>query len=444
MEGEMETTKYSKIWDIHTCLAVALATVSIIRFDIFGTLGLIGYGVLIFYTAICCIVNARRYHFHRCIPFYSGIAYYIVFLLISLINGSYIRIWSSLIQLFILMLIAFINRDDDEIINDFETFSYIMIVAGLLMGTLSILLSAITTFSPELISVLPSNIQSEIMRLSGNLHGRISGLSGNANQTAVFCYVGLTLSLYTLTTNNNKKWKIISVCNIVVALFTIFIATASRTSMLAVIAFVGMYILVYYLSAYKNDKIKSRHFKILLLIALFLILIFAIMIIISSQLRNFILNDVIRIDSLSTGSSRTSVYRSVLEWGKGRRLIGFNIEEYADKTGWHDTHNMFLEVLSTAGAIGLVLFFIYFGSSITTIIKNFTGITKLNDNEKNLRCFFLAYIVGYLIWGLTESGRVNAIYQISFLVQIVFGYSSMILFNKTKQNSVEGKNISKN
>lgn len=433
----MESTKYSGVWSIHTCLAIALITVSVIRFDVFGILGLVGYGVLIAYTAVGCIINARKLHFVKCFPFYAGIAYYAVYLLMSLINGSYTRIWSSLIQLFILMLIAFINKSNDEINRDFETFSHIAIIAGILMSILSILLSAITTFLPETLHVLPQNLQNEIARLSGNLHGRISGLSGNANQTAVYCYVGLALSIYTLATNRNIRWRITSIVNIVLALYTIFIATASRTSMLAVIAFTGSYILAYYLIAYKNDETRKRHFKILLLIALCAILLFAILIIIIPSFRNFILTDVVRIDSLSTGSNRTSVYQAVLEWGENRRLTGFDIEEFADETGWHDTHNMVLEVLSTAGAIGLILFFIYFGASISTIIKNFSGVAGMDNKEKNIRCFFLAYIIGYLVWGLTETGRVNAIYQISFLVQIVFGYSSVMLYNrKTKEHLI--------
>lgn len=437
----MNNFNQSKLWDTHICIITAFIFLSIVKIDVFGKVGLIGYGLLIIYTTICCIVNAKEKHFYYCLPFYAGIVYYATFLVVSFFNGSYTRIWSSLIQLFIIMLISFIYRSSDDLIKDIDSIARIMIISGTLMSSLSLVLSVITTFFPEILSGLPDNITAEIVRLSGNIHGRISGLTSNANQTAVYCLVGMELAIYLLCSTESIKWKILASINIILSLYTIFIATASRTSMLSTITFAAIFIPLYYFVVFREDKIRMKHFKFLLIGIICLVAIFIIVFIISAQTRSFILNDIIRIDSLKTGSNRTSVYKQAIEWGEGRRLIGFNINEYAHETGFHDTHNMFLEVLSTSGLLGLIFFLIYFGSSTVVIIKNLKNPLRKTNKERIIYCFFFAYIVSYFIWGMTESGRVNAIYHISLMVQIIFGYSSLFYQNNQKELKADTPSI---
>lgn len=420
----IKINKHSKIWDIHNCLAITLLIISIIKFNIFGVIGLIGYGVLIFYTAICCILNAKQHGFSYSISFYSGTAYYLIFILLTVIKGGFQQIGTSLIQLFLIMLLAFINRNETELKKDLDTLGKIMVVAGFTMSIFSIFISALYTFAPDLVNSLPVSISSEIIRLSGDLRNRMTGFTGNANVTACYCLIGSVFSTYLITTSNNKRWKLFSAFNLLLSIYTIFIATASRTSMLSFFAFNIVFLLLVYISKSNSWKTILK-FTIIVFIILLLLTLLAICI---PSVKDFLLRNIIRIDSLKTGSGRLAVYKSALEMPKGRRLFGISLPEFTSVWGFR-THNMFLEVLTFAGIVGLIPFLIYILSSFYVSIKNFISTIKnpnMDYSSKAIRCFFVAYIISYFVFGITESAEIDGIQSISFIAQIVFAYSSLL------------------
>ena len=413
--------------DIHKCLAITLATISIIKFDIFGTIGLIAYGVLIFYTAFCVFINSKKNGLCYTLTLYSGSAYYILFLILTAYKGGFAKIGTSLIQLFLIMLLSLIIREEKEIRKDIITLGKILTVAGFVMGVASVALSISFTYNPIFINNWP-----KLSRLAATLpYQRIPGFTGNANITACYCLVGSTFSTYLLTNENKKKWKIFSVINIFLAAYIIFFATASRTSMICFILFNFIYLSLFII--YKN-KIQgtasniTRYFIIFFATCtILLIILFSIPVI-----RDYILYEIIRIDSLKTGSGRISIYSTALKMAEGHRLFGISINDFIAATGVR-THNMILEVLTFAGIIGLLPFLCYIISSFVYAVINLVRYNQSKDfSAILLRIFFIAYIISYFTFGITESAEVDGIQSISAIAQIIFGYSSVLFFNSEK------------
>lgn len=430
----MKINHQSHVWDIHNCLIITFILLLIVKLDIFGIPGLFIYGFIFIYPIACMIINKKPNLFCKSITFYSGIIYYIAALIAPIINGGFNRIGTYIAQLFVFMLMAFTNRKDSELEKDIDSLAKIMLIAGFIMCTGSIFLSILVTFYPEFTKNLPSVIYDYVMQHSSSFSDRIIGLTDNPNTTACYCYVGASFSIYMLFNNPNKTWKGLSIANICLSAYIIFIATASRTTMLSFLSFSIVFIVSYYLVIHKNTLEYRKIFKKFLVISLLFVFLLIILLITVPDFRRFILNNVIRISSLSDGSNRLTVYKTAWEYGKGKRLLGFSSREFYDQTSFSHTHNALLEVLSFAGLIGFVPFLIFAFSSIYFAIENLRQCNTLisDDKFKTVICFFMAFIVGYIFNAMTENGSVNRLVPISVVLQLVIGYTSQIYYGHIK------------
>ena len=434
----MKISDKTNIWDIHNCLIITFILLLILPLDIFGFWGLIVYLIIFLYAIACIVINGKSKHFCKSFTFYSGILYYIVALIAPIINGGFTRIGTHIAQLFVILLLCFVNRDTEELENDIISISKIMITAGLLIGIMSLILSIGTTFFPEYINSLPNKISDYIRKRSGSFYGRINGLTGNANSTACYCYTGAAFSIYMLLNKQSKIWKLLSIMNILLSAYIIFIATASRTNMLSFISFSIVFITSYYLVAHrKRNNYKKTFYKILYLTAVLTIL-FIILLLVIPSFRNYVLTKIVRVSSLSDGSNRLTVYKTAWEYGKGNRILGFNNREFYNQTGFSHTHNAILEVLSFSGLLGLVPFLGFSLVSIYYAIKNLISCSKIdNDKAKTTVCFFVAFIVGYIFNALIENGAINKLVPISVILQIVLGYTSQIFIKNDNIRNIQ-------
>lgn len=427
----MKISDKINIWDIHNCLIITFILLLILQLGIFGFWGLIVYWIIFLYAIACIIINGKSKHFCKSIVFYSGIVYYIIALLAPLINGGFTRIGTHIAQLFAILLLCFINRETDELENDIISISKIMITAGFIVCTMSLILSISVTFFPECINSLPSKISNYINKRSGSLFGRINGLAGNANSTACFCYIGAVFSIYLIFNKPNKTWKVLSISNICLSAYIIFIATASRTNMLSFISFSIVFITSYYLVAQRKRNDYKKTFYKILFVTVVLIILFILLLLVIPSFRNYVLTKIVRVSSLSDGSNRLTVYKTAWSYGKGNRILGFNNRKFYDQTGFSHTHNAFLEVLSFSGLFGLIPFLFFSFTSIFYAIKNLIIYSKTHNNKlKTMVCFFVAFMAGYVFNALIENGTINRLGPPMFAVlQIVIGYTSQIFYN---------------
>ena len=95
------------------------------------------------------------------------------------------------------------------------------------------------------------------------------------------------------------------------------------------------------------------------------------------------------------------------------RLLGVQFEALF-------TNNMYLEILTFGGVPSLVLFMLYTVSAIIVSVKNFIFKNHISQVCLVINCLALAYIISYLVGGISEPGAVRSM-RIAFPV-----YNTMI------------------
>lgn len=419
--------------DIHTYLLISLTTITALLFNIFGDLGLVIYGLLIIYGLVFFFFNSKSKTLLNKPPFYFMLAYYMYFLLATCINGSLPQRGSAIAQLFLLSLMAFFIRANSEVGNDTIAMSKVMTTASIIMGVTSILISIFTYKNPGIVMSFPLYIKNIFLSVTGDFPTRMRGFTNHPNITAEFCLVGTMFSIFLIAANQSRFWNLLGSLNIATSVFTIFIATNSRTSMVCFLAFsFTFYGLFAFIINKSNEKIKRRRRYILLFLLLFFLLLLTIYFL-SNQFRTFVNEHILRISSLSTASGRDSVYKIAFELGKGHRLFGYNEKILSEQIAPH-AHNMYLQLISFAGIPGFLLYFIFLISTFCCAVKNFIC-KEFNDKEKILNCFFLSYILCYIFYGLPEDAGINRIKTISVYSQVIFAFINILYYNNVNVRS---------
>ena len=405
----------------HNFLLIIVFTISILQSNLLGTVGLWIYGGLLI-LSLCSLIALRKklfISFPLCICF----AYFSWYILSSIINGSFINYGSTLFQLLFISLLGFANRPTDEIQRETILFAKIATIAGILMTILSYAITYLAITYPIVLNYLPQNLN--VL----SFPDRLVGLGNQPNVTARYIMVSAALSIF-LIPNEQKKWNILAIINIILSLLTIFFATKSRTSMIAFLAFILCYCILFFKYINKDNVFYKRVFKYIVLACFFIIGIFLILITFSTQIRDFMLNDVIRVSSISTGTGRTGIYKKALELGQGKRLFGYNYHDLLNGIG---SHNIFIQVLSDAGVPALVLFIFYFFYSLIISFQNVLN-KKLGKQYKKLTSFIFCFLLMVLICGIAESVVVCTLELIAIYTHIFLAYSSVI-HNNLNQNS---------
>ena len=421
--------------DTRIFLLVTFMSIAVIQIEIFGLIGRIVYGLLIAYGVIFIAVNFKNLHLLKHPIFYIACAYYLYFILANLINGSFVRRGPAIIQYFLLCIIAFSIRPIEDIKRDFTDIAKFMIVMGLIQAICSISMALIFYLCPAVVYSLPSNISSLYIQMVGGFPVRASGLILNANFTGGYEFVSCVLSIFLLLSHpTSKKWTYLAILNIILALYTIFIFCASRTYMLGTIGTLGVFFLLYFLVAFKDDR-RAKHFFYLCLLSLILVLLLLlILFFIIPSTREFFLNRVVRVDSLSDGTGRLNVWKNAWELGKTNRIIGIDFDLLEQATTLSNAHNIILEMLTFGGVPTLVLFLIYFIYTISIIVRIISK-KENNIDSKIFYCFLLSYLIGYFITGMTESD-INRLKMTTLLFSISMGFIHVINYQLQKQEKL--------
>ena len=216
---------------------------------------------------------------------------------------------------------------------------------------------------------------------------RFRGLTGNPNGLGMFCffcYCILTLisrrNLTTYTTYFFSIFKLI--------LFTLIIITASRTSLIALLAF--------------ESLVRFNNVNKFLLSTIFLFLIvISTTINFSFLIDNLGLSSFYRVDSVIDFSGRLEVWNVAIEeikkspiFGNGMTYDIFFINDYADRfvntneRHWTGIWNSYLSLLLNVGVVGLVAYFYFW-------IKVY--------NKPSFSNLSFPFVFGCLLIGITES-----------------------------------------
>ena len=417
-----------KLFDVRNVILVTIASIAILQFGVFSLLGLAVYGLLLLYNLFSIIYNLREKKLYVNIVFLLGAFYCIYFLISSVANGNIADVGSTILQYLLIFVVASFIRDDDSIKKDIASISKILTIAGLAMTVLSILLSLAGEMFPSFFQNLPewepfTEIQKRLCNIAQE---RLVGFGGNPITTAYYCYTGMLFSIYLCSAECSRKWKILSCLNILVSSITIIFLTRCRTYTVALLAFLFFYGLIFCLKLMGNKKARTRSFKhiIIFLVALIIIVLSALFIF-SYSFRDFILNEVIRVQNLSTLSNRLEIFYNSYNAGIGHRLFGVNADQFEQTIAYH-THNAYLEVLTFGGLPCLILFLLYLFFSLITAI---TGLRSKDKDVQLIACFIFSFIIGYMVGAMTEPGSIRAMRIIFPVMQVLLAFMSVLHHN---------------
>lgn len=384
---------------------ITLLAICILQFKVFGTPGLIVYGLLIFWGIGVMAYCQKHRLFHSCLSFWLAVLYYGYYLFAIIINGSFFVIGSSVLQLFLLTLACFTLRTDAEINDNIIAVAKAFSIAGISMCILSLIVSAVTLFLPSIVNQFPSRLINLMYYVKGSFPVRMTGFVGNANGTAGYVYITACLSFFLIAQKPKIKWIVIAIGNIILSAITVFYLTASRTSMLALITFIGVGYVSYLLHLFhnKNDNKFRLHLTIAISVVMISILLFCV-VMLFPQSREFFIKRVLRIDSLATGSGRLCLYLETLNAGKGHRLFGISIDTLTQSTTSHvsQAHNNFLQALTIGGIPSLFFYTAFVTASLVTAFRLVWRTRKLPFQESILPVFILCMLVSQLVYGMTE------------------------------------------
>lgn len=434
-------SKSSAVFDLGRHLAVLVTVTAVLQLNLFGTLGLIVYGVLYTYSFITIIVNyirGQKLYIH---PMLIAVSlYYLHYMVCVTVNGYFMVGFTPLLQLFLLTVACFFVRRNDDYVSDFSYMSKVLTIMGLVMAGLSLFISHIYYNHYDFVSVLPECIKA-IIDFAGPIppNGRLSGLLSGPNATALYSSVCAMFALYLFfSMNTGTGWKITACANILTALYIIFIRTSSRTSMLSILAFLFLFIALFYLVLSKNKKRNLIIFFCSIAICFSLI---AFMFYTNESFHQIVSKHILRTESLSTGSGRLKLYEAAYELGKGNRLFGISRQALVDATGDPNAlhaHNLILQLLTFTGIPGLILYCAYIFTSTWFAIQN---LYRVQDNKLKLLCIFIVcFIFAYYINGITEYGSLDRLRMLSLCAQVVFAYPYMIRYNLQKSAKTVQKN----
>lgn len=392
--------------DTRIFLLVTIMSIAVIQIDIFGVLGLIVYGLLIAYGVVFIAVNFKNLHLLKHPIFYVACAYYLYFILVGIINKNFSYTGPALIQFFILTIVAFSVRPIDEIRKDFGILSKYLTVMGLIVSISSLLICYITYYLPGFVSILPETIKANFIRFTGAFPSRATGVIGNANRSAGYLYICALFALYLIVTNKTRKWVIPAIVNICLAFYTTYIVFTSRTYMLCLLITLPGFFIAYFLSKYRTKIFKQKLFYLIVGIVLVAILLFVFACIISAEARDYILNHIVRVSSLSDGTGRLGIYKTSLELWKEHKMLGYYYRKLHDLTGVTHAHNIFIEVLASGGLPSFIFFCIFMIYTVYVAIRNVFTKNSISKETRLLICLLISYLVGYLLTGMT-GGDIN-------------------------------------
>lgn len=384
---------------------VVLLAICILQFKVFGTLGLIVYGLMIFWGIGVLIYCQKKSLFCTCSSFWLAILFYAYYLIAILINGSFSVIGPPVIQFFLLTLAGFTLRSNREIEDNITSVAKVFTIAGIAMSLLSFGVSAVTFYFPSFVDQLPLWLHDLMYRVKGGFPVRMTGFTRNAASTAEYVYMTICLSIFLLTRRPTLKWILFSAANIIISTFTVFILTATRTSMLALIAFIGVGYAAYLLHLFQNRSAKKFKFHLIVAISLVLIcILFFCIVILLPQTRDFFLERVLRIASLATGSGRLGVYYETFNAGKGHRLLGISIDTLIQSTTLHvpHSHNNFLESLTIGGIPSFIFYTAFVIASLSIAFRLVWKTRRSSFQESILPVFILCILVSQFVYGMTE------------------------------------------
>lgn len=232
----------------------------------------------------------------------------------------------------------------------------------------------------------------KIFTITNSYQVRFQSFFDNRNKFGSFMFTSIfaQIMLFYLDKEKNKR-KLFRFLACLILFILNLLLTLSRGAILvsALFAFLTFFVLSY------NSKRIRKKFAVVLV----LLLVFAASIFIIPWSRDYILGNILRLDSFST--HRDDIYGYGLKYFINNNwIIGSGpekaLEDYENTYSYSGFHNSYLSVLIMFGIVGIVSYAIF-------LIYSFVIIRKLSVYDNIISSIFLAYLSSLVVYGLFET-----------------------------------------
>ena len=232
----------------------------------------------------------------------------------------------------------------------------------------------------------------KIFTITNSYQVRFQSFFDNRNQFGSFMFTSIfaQIMLFYLDKEKNKR-KLFRFLACLILFILNLLLTLSRGAILvsALFAFLTFFVL-----SYSSKRIRKKFAVVLVLL-----LVFAASIFIIPWSRDYILGNILRLDSFST--HRDDIYGYGLKYFINNNwIIGSGpekaLEDYENTYSYSGFHNSYLSVLIMFGIVGIVSYAIF-------LIYSFVNIRKLSVYDNIISSIFLAYLSSLVVYGLFET-----------------------------------------
>lgn len=381
------------------------------------------YGLLLILTEL----NKKQIKFSPIIPFYFISFFYLLSAIIMVIHKDILTLGLGHLFYYILICICFIDKEDRNITEEIISIMKMLTIAAIVVSFLSISFIPYVEQNIEKFSWTDKNTLTALTVIAKE-PSRLVGMLGHPNKTGNFCAICIIGSELILFSQNQKKWKAVSIVSILLSSLTILL-TGSRTAMLMTALFTIIFIILLFCTGLMKEKNTLK--TLLLFIGIMLIFcILALVFLVATNKVEFFLNHIIRTDSMQSGSGRTWIRAKAFEISKENRLIGVSRKYLTDIIGV-DAHNTYYEILATAGVPALILYLCFIFYSIYSSSK----LVILYKRKNSLSLIFAIFLFSATVAVLAENYFEPMMFAL-FFTPGVFGYyitsTAIKLWNEEK------------
>lgn len=233
------------------------------------------------------------------------------------------------------------------------------------------------------------------------------------NYASAFILPGIYILLFLVLRNTKKQLflVVVSQLSFLMILTVAVLATGSRGAFLFVI-FSYVYNLAYALFS----KTVNKNILIFIVLSIIFSLVYAFEI--SSNI-SFSLNRITTVSSYTQDTIRLELWNKSLNIFYDNPIIGVGLNganDYLVSNGYHNSHNVFIDILTSGGLLGVIVF--------TTIIILITKVKKIN----------LVFISGFLFVMLGPLFFINGFNTLSFWIPF---FLVGIISNSLKHQYIE-------
>lgn len=285
----------------------------------------------------------------------------------------------------------------------------------IIFSTIHVIATFIYQFNPDIIQgicrkILNANqlqVNFNAMRFGSN-----SGITGEPGYNAflITAFIAIFFSRYI----TGKKHKTINLICLLIGVFAIFL-TGKRGLLIANI--VAMVVLVFILGFQNKSKI------IMYIISFSLVAIIGYNILVKIPEANIVLERFQRnIEAGDITNGRVELYEIMINNIKNKFFFGNGIKSTVILTGGNDGHNIYLQLFSELGIVGLVTFSFAFIISLFKSIKIASIINKFKEKQ-NFVSQSIYIQIFFLIYGITGNPLFNISIFAFYIIMIAMNNS---------------------